>query len=132
MVLRKSAEDYLETILILKNEKGVVRSVDVAHHLEFSKPSVSRAVTNLRNDGYLVMMADGELVLTEKGLSVAEHVYERHTVLTGFLASIGVPPETAALDACLVEHVISEETFSSIKKMYKKTQPEAGKQKKKK
>ena len=120
MTIRKSAEDYLEAILILKREKGVVHSVDVAHHMGYSKPSVSRAVTNLRQSDYLTMLEDGELLLTEKGQALAESIYERHTVLTGLLVGIGVPADIAAEDACLIEHVVSPETFSCIKREYAK------------
>lgn len=118
MALRKSAEDYLETVLMIKNEKGIVHSIDIANHLGFSKPSVSRAVTNLRHDGYLTMKDDGELELTEKGLSTAQHVYERHTILTELLLKLGVCKKTADEDACLVEHVISEETFDKLRSLY--------------
>ena len=118
MALKKSSEDYLETILIIKNQKGVVRSIDVAHYMDFSKPSVSRAVTNLRRDGYLEMKEDGELIFTPKGLSAAQNIYERHTILTQLLISIGVNEETAAADACRVEHAISSETFAKIKQLH--------------
>ena len=118
MALKKSSEDYLETILIIKNQKGVVRSIDVAHYMDFSKPSVSRAVTNLRRDGYLEMKEDGELIFTPKGLSAAQNIYERHTILTQLLISIGVSEETAAADACRVEHAISSETFAKIKQLH--------------
>ncbi|MFV0351130.1 MAG: metal-dependent transcriptional regulator [Oscillospiraceae bacterium] len=120
MALRQSAEDYLETILIIKNKKGVVHSVDVANHLNFSKPSVSRAVSNLRRDGYLEMLENGELILTPLGANVAEHVYERHTVISAMLISLGVSEETALEDACNMEHVISEETFQQFKNIYQK------------
>ncbi len=113
--LRKSGEDYLEAVLVLKQEKGVVHSIDVAHHMEYSKPSVSRAVGNLRRDGYLDMAPDGELTLTDKGLAAAESIYGRHTVLTSLLVSLGVPRAVAAEDACNMEHVISEETFEQLR-----------------
>ncbi len=115
MPLRRSAEDYLEAIYVLATTRGMVRSVDVAHHMEYSKPSVSRAVTNLRNDGYLDMLPDGELLLTKKGLATAKAVYERHTILTAWFTSIGVSAKTAAEDACRVEHAISAETFARLK-----------------
>lgn len=115
MDLRRSAEDYLEAIYVLKRQKGMVRSIDVAHHLDFSKPSVSRAVNNLKRDGYLEMMEDGELLFTPVGLEAAEKVYERHTILTALFTSIGVPAEIAAEDACRVEHAISDETFACLK-----------------
>ena len=118
MVLRKSAEDYLETILILQKKKGIVHSIDVAHHLDFSKPSVSRAVSNLRNDGYLIMHENGELELTEAGRIAAENTYERHTILTSLFTSLGVDEKVAAEDACNVEHAISAETFAQLKKAY--------------
>lgn len=118
MALRQSAEDYLETILMIKNEKGIVHSIDVANHLGFSKPSVSRAVSNLRQQGYLIMKEDGELELTQKGLTTAQHVFERHTTLTNLLISLGVTAEVAAEDACMVEHVISQETFDKLRHFY--------------
>ncbi len=118
MQLRRSAEDYLEAIYILKGEKGAVHSIDVAHYLDFSKPSVSRAVNNLRADGYLDMLPDGELMLTDKGQKTAETIYERHTLLTQLFESIGVPHEVAVEDACRVEHAISAETFACLKAVH--------------
>lgn len=118
MALRQSAEDYLETILILKKEIGVVHSVDVANRMDFSKPSVSRAVGNLKTEGYLLMRENGELELTEQGLAAARAVYERHTVLTGLLTRLGVSEEVATEDACNVEHVISDDTFNRLRKLY--------------
>lgn len=115
MELRRSAEDYLEAIYVIKQEKGAVRSIDVAHHLNYSKPSVSRAVSNLKTDGYLTMQPDGELVFTEKGLTAAKNVYERHVILTQLFIWLGVSKEVAAEDACRVEHAISEETFERLK-----------------
>ena len=115
MELRRSAEDYLEAIYIIKQQKGIVRSIDVAHHLDYSKPSVSRAMGNLKKDGYIEMRPDGELLFTKKGLQTAENIYERHTILTQLFTSIGVPKEIAAADACRVEHAISEETFERLK-----------------
>ncbi len=126
MALKMSSEDYLETILILKNQKGVVRSIDVAHYMDFSKPSVSRAVTNLRRDGYLEMKEDGELVFTPKGLAAAQNIYERHTILTQLLIDLGVSKETAAADACRVEHAISSETFAQIKLFHQKRAKDSG------
>ncbi|MDL2252607.1 metal-dependent transcriptional regulator [Ruminococcaceae bacterium OttesenSCG-928-I18] len=116
--LRKSAEDYLETILVLKREKGVVHSVDIAHYMEYSKPSVSRAVNNLRRDGYLEMARNGELTLTASGLEKAEQILERHQVLTTMLTALGVPKEVAAEDACEVEHALSEISFQCIRDHY--------------
>lgn len=118
MALLKSSEDYLEAILILQKQKGSVRSIDVAHHMDFSKPSVSRAVSNLRRDGYIEMKEDGELVFTSKGRAVAENIYERHTVLTGILIHLGVDPKTAAEDACRIEHAISQQSFDRIREHY--------------
>lgn len=117
--MRQSGEDYLEAIWVLKNQKGSVRSIDVARHMEYSKPSVSRAVSILRRDGYLLMEEDGELVLTESGQKLAETIYERHTVLTEVLISLGVSDKTAAEDACNLEHAMSEETFGRIKEWHK-------------
>ena len=115
MKIRKSGEDYLEAILILKGEKGAVRSIDVARHLGFTKPSVSRAMSLLRQNGYVVMESDGSLTLTEAGLAIAEPIYERHCMLTKWLVALGVSPETAARDACRMEHSVSDETFAKMK-----------------
>ena len=115
MHLQESGEMYLETILILSQKKPSVRSVDVGEYMGFSKPSVSRAVGLLRQGGFLVMQPDGALVLTKPGREVAEKIYERHTVLTEMLTRLGVPPQTAAEDACKMEHDLSDETFDAIK-----------------
>lgn len=115
MQIHESAENYLETILMIQNEKGYVRSIDVAHHLNFSKPSVSRAMTLLKTNGYIIMDPDGHLHLTESGWEIAERIYERHCVLSQWLTELGVDPETAAEDACRIEHDISEVTFEKIK-----------------
>ena len=112
MVIRESAEDYLETILVLKNRLGNVRSIDIAHELSFSKPSVSVAMKNLRLNNYITVDENGYINLTDSGMAIAGKIYERHTFLTSFLISIGVDPETAAEDACKIEHVISSESFS--------------------
>ena len=116
MSLHESAEMYLETIYHLLQERSSVRSVDVAETMGYSKPSVSRAVGLLKQGGYLLMEKDGSLVLTEMGLATAQKVYERHTILTNLLIRLGVSPETAAEDACKMEHVISDETFEAMKK----------------
>ena len=116
MVIRESAEDYLETILVLKNRLGNVRSIDIAHELSFSKPSVSVAMKNLRLNNYITVDENGYINLTDSGMAIAGKIYERHTFLTSFLISIGVNPETAAEDACKIEHVISSESFSALKK----------------
>ena len=115
MRLHESAEMYLETIYQLLQERGSVRSVDVAESMGYSKPSVSRAVGLLKKGGYLLMEKDGSLTLTESGLATAQKVYERHTILTKLLTRLGVSPETAAEDACKMEHVLSDETFAAIK-----------------
>ena len=116
MHLQESGEMYLETILILSKKGGGVRSVDVSEHMGVSKPSVSRAIGLLKNGGYVTMDKSGHLRLTEEGLRVAEHIYEKHTVITDFLVSLGVNEETAAEDACKIEHIIRETTFHEIKK----------------
>ncbi len=116
--LRKSGEEYLETILILKREHGVVHSVDIAHYMAYSKPSVSRAVGNLRRDGYLEMAKNGELSLTASGLQKAEKILERHRVLTAMFTALGVPADIAAEDACEVEHIISDQSFACIKQHF--------------
>lgn len=116
MPIHESGEDYLEAIYVLGKERGVVRSIDVAHHLKFSKPSVSRAVRILIKEGMLIMEKDRSLTLTKKGLQRASLVYERHIVLTKFLESIGVSPEIAEKDACLVEHDLSDESFEAIQR----------------
>lgn len=115
MIIKESAENYLEAILVLKNKKGSVRSIDVAHELMVSKPSVSVAMKNFREEGYITVDADGNLSLTEKGLMIAERVYERHQIITEALLSIGVDEITAKEDACKIEHDISEKTFEKLK-----------------
>ena len=120
MTMQESGEMYLETILTLSEKLGNVRSIDVAAEMNFSKPSVSRAVKKLKEDGYISVDAGGFITLTPKGKKIAETIYERHTVLSELLTSIGVSPKTAAEDACRIEHVISEETFNVIKKKIKK------------
>ena len=117
MRIQESGENYLETILILKNRNGYVRSIDVANELGFSKASVSRAMSILKEAGLLVMEQNGNLVLTDAGYSRASAVYERHTLIATFLEkTIGVDHETAVQDSCRIEHIISEESFSRIKK----------------
>lgn len=115
MHLQESAEMYLETIYVLSQKSGSVRSVDVAEHMGYSKPSVSRAVGLLKQGGYVTMGADGLLTLTPEGVETAKNIFERHTVLSQFLQSIGVGEQTAAKDACKIEHVISQETLIAIK-----------------
>ena len=119
MSIHESAEMYLETIYSLSRTNATVRSVDVAEALSYSRPSVSRAVGLLKNDGYLVVDQDGFLTLTQAGKALAEKIYERHTVLAAALIALGVDPETAAEDACKIEHVISDKTFDAIKEHMK-------------
>ncbi|MBU5461277.1 metal-dependent transcriptional regulator [Lachnoclostridium sp. MSJ-17] len=116
MQLKESGEMYLETIYILSQRTGFVRSIDVCEEMGYSKPSVSRAVGILRDGGYITVAHDGGLHLTEAGLEVAVRTYERHTVLTEFFTKLGVDEETAANDACKIEHVISSSTFAALKK----------------
>ena len=118
MKIQQSAENYLETIFVLTKRNGIVRSVDIANELGFSKPSVSVAMKSLRENGYIEVMGDGHIALLEKGKIIAEKLYERHTVLTNAIVSLGVSEEIAAEDACKIEHIISEETFDAIKKHY--------------
>lgn len=118
MQIRESAEDYLEAILVLKELNGNVRAIDIAHHLGFSRPSVSIAMKNLRDGGYISVSGDSLISLTEKGAKIAESVYERHKILTDFLCSLGVSDKVAKADACKIEHALSEESFASIKAFY--------------
>ena len=115
MKLHASGEDYLETILVLQKKLGMVRSVYVARHMEVSKPSVSHAVATLRDSGFLTMDEDHFLHLTDVGLEVAEKIYERHCFFTEQLIAAGVDPKTAEADACRIEHIISDESFSKLK-----------------
>lgn len=115
MRLLESGEMYLETILILSQKIGAVRSLDIAEYMNYSKPSISRAVGLLKNDGYIAVDKDGFITLTEKGSKIAEKIYERHTLLTEFLVRLGVDPKTAAEDACKIEHDISDASFEAIK-----------------
>ena len=116
MEIHKSSEDYLETMLILKEKHGYIRSIDVAEHLHVTKPSVSYATKRLRENGFIVMDEDNLITLTESGAAIARRVYERHKTLVSFLISIGVSEETAREDACRIEHDISEETFSALRR----------------
>ena len=119
MKLYASGEDYLEAILVLKNKLGMVRSVDVARHLEATKPSVCHAVATLRDGGFLTMDSDYFLHLTDVGRKVAEQIYEKHRFFTERLIEAGVDPETAERDACRIEHVISDESFRRLKAVAK-------------
>ena len=119
MNINESQENYLESILIIKNQKGFVRSIDIANELSVSKPSVSVAMKNFREGGYITVDDDGNIDLTAKGLEIALRVYERHEVIAKVLTSLGVSDETALIDSCKIEHVISEETFTKIKEFLK-------------
>lgn len=124
MPLHESGEDYLEAILVLEQQRGTVRSIDVAQHLGFSKPSVSRAVSILKGDGLLEGDKDGRLTLTPPGRDIAEEIYRRHRLLTRWMIKIGVTPETAASDACRLEHVISPETFQRLQEFAERQEGE--------
>lgn len=114
--MQESGENYLETILILHNRQGYVRSIDIANELEFTKPSISRAMGILKNDGYITVEASGNILLTEKGFAKASAVFERHRLITQFLKmTLGIPHEVAEPDACRIEHIISQQTFDAIK-----------------
>lgn len=115
MQIHESAENYLEAILMIGQRKPQVRSIDIANELGFSKPSVSYAMKQFRENGYIVMASDGIITLTDAGREIAERTYERHTVLTKLFIALGVSEETAREDACRMEHHISEETFNAIK-----------------
>lgn len=116
MQLLESGEMYLETILILTIRDKLVRSIDVAKYMSFSKPSVSRAMGHLKEQGYITIDPEGYIMLTESGREIAEKIYERHTVLTALLMRLGISEQTAAEDACKIEHDISDETFEAIKR----------------
>ena len=115
MVLLESGQMYLETIYVLSMGSNFVRAIDLAEHMGYSKPSVSRALSRLKADNYVLCDENGALTLTEKGLHVAEVIYERHTVLTAWLTRLGVDEKIAAEDACRIEHVISSESFAALK-----------------
>ena len=115
MHLYQSGEDYLETILVLEKRKGSVRSIDIVNELDFAKPSVSIAMKNLRENGYIEVREHGYIHLLEKGREIAERMYERHMLLTEWLVALGVAQDTAEQDACRIEHCISEESFEAIK-----------------
>lgn len=122
MAIYESGEMYLETIHVLLEKNGAVRSVDISEHMGYSKPSVSRAVGLLKRDGYILVDKDGFITLTDSGLTVAQKIYERHTVLSKLLMMLGVDPETALEDACRLEHAISDTSFEAIKSYLKKLQ----------
>lgn len=116
MGIHESGEMYLETIHVLYKKNGHVRSIDVSEHMGYSKPSVSRAMGLLKEGGYITIDKEGFITLTDSGLEVAQKIYERHTILSTLLVALGVSPETAAEDACRIEHAISDESFEAIKK----------------
>ncbi len=120
MSIRESGEMYLETILILSKTKSSIRAIDIVEHMGFSKPSVSRALGKLRSDKFIVIDKSGFIAFTEEGKKIAEKIYNRHIILTDFIAGLGVDSETASADACKIEHVISDKTFAAIKKFQKK------------
>lgn len=122
MALQESGEMYLETILILSRKNGFVRSIDISEYMGYSKPSVSRAVGLLKKDNFITVEKEGHILLTEKGLALAEKILKRHNILTDLLVRLGVSQETASKDACRVEHVISDETFQAIKDHLQKHQ----------
>ena len=116
MHIQESGEMYLETIFLLSRQSNHVRAIDVGEHMGYSKPSVSRAMSLLKNGSYITVDKDGSIHLTDTGLEIAEKIYERHTLLTRFLISLGVDEETASEDACKIEHSISDASFEAIKR----------------
>ena len=124
MKIQESSENYLEAIYMIKQRAGVVRSIDVAAELEFSKPSVSIAMKKLRENGYVNMDNDGLLTLTDSGLEIAKKMYERHLLISGWLKSLGVSEGNAVNEACRIEHVISAETFEALKKHVAENMPQ--------
>lgn len=120
MEIHESAEDYLETILKLKERQGQVRSIDIVNEMGYSKPSISVAMKRLRENGYILMDTEGYITLTKPGLDVAERIYGRHKLLTKFLLSLGVSEKNAAADACKIEHDLSDETYEKLKELAKK------------
>ena len=121
LIIHESAENYLETILILQKRNGQVRSIDIVNEMGVTKPSVSVAMKNLRQSGMIEMDAGGYITLQESGLAIAEKIFERHTILTEWLIHLGVSPEVADEDACKIEHVISPESFLAIKKQFQES-----------
>ncbi|MBQ8538476.1 MAG: metal-dependent transcriptional regulator [Ruminococcus sp.] len=119
MPIQESGEMYLESILVLSKKNPNVRAIDISEYMGFSKPSVSRALSVLKNGGFVTVSEQGHLKLTEDGKNIAEKIYERHTVLTNYLTLIGVDKETASQDACKMEHVVSDESFNAIKQQVK-------------
>ncbi len=120
MKIQESGENYLETILVLKERNGCVRAVDIANELNFSKPSVSKAMSVLKEAGHVKVDRLNQILLTETGREIAEKIYERHLILTEYLVSLGVDEEIASKDACKIEHIISVESFEKIKELVEK------------
>ena len=120
MRILESSEDYLEAMLMMKEKHGYIRSIDIAMELGVTKPSVSYATKRLRENGYITMDKDGFITLTDKGMAIATHIYERHKVLTSVLIQLGVSPETAREDACKLEHDVSDESFAALKRHMEK------------
>ncbi len=120
LYIKESGENYLETILIIHKRKGYCRSIDICNEMGFAKPSVSVYMKHLREGGFIEINDDGNITLTETGQNIAEHIYERHNVIAGFLMLLGTSEDTAYQDSCKMEHDISEETFQNIKKVYNK------------
>ena len=118
MSIKESGEMYLESIYVLCKSKSSVRSIDIAEYMNYTKPSVSRAVGLLKKEGYILVDNDGYITLTDSGTQLAEKIFERHTILTKMLMGLGVDVETAADDACRIEHVISDKSFDVVKKHY--------------
>lgn len=114
MKIQKASEDYLETMLMMREKHGYIRSIDVADHLGVTRPSVSYATKRLRENGYITMDRDGLITLTDSGMAIAQQIYDRHRTLTDFLIRLGVSETAAAEDACRIEHDISQETFDAI------------------
>ena len=128
MTIQKSAEDYLEAMLMMKEQHGYIRSIDIADHLGVTKPRVSYATKRLRENGFITMDHSGFITLTDSGMEIADRIYSRHKMLTDFFTAIGVSPEIARTDACKVEHDISEETFKAMSRyneILKETQNKA-------
>ena len=126
MIIKESAENYLETILMLKNTRGHVRSVDIANELRFTKPSVSVAMKHFREEGYITMGTDGEICLTEKGQTIAERMMERHNIIAQFFIKLGVDKDIAYEDSCKIEHDISDMSFEKIREFLAKDTTEGG------
>lgn len=127
MSLQESGEMYLETILVLNQKTGFVRAIDVGEEMGYSKPSVSRAMGILRQGGYITVGEDGGITLTDSGREIAEKIYERHRLLSGFLVQLGVDEKTAAEDACKMEHVISDASFEALKRHAERAEAEKNK-----